>query len=83
MKTFHIESATTYFASYLSINNIEWKQYHLMMIGFNMICKSSITIGICWGDGIGEHISNQAERVDFDMSFQTIRIELFTSILKD
>ena len=25
--------------------------------------KEEITIGICWGDGIGESISNQAERV--------------------
>ncbi|MEK9727648.1 MAG: isocitrate/isopropylmalate family dehydrogenase [Candidatus Margulisiibacteriota bacterium] len=29
----------------------------------NYANKSSITIGICWGDGIGEEISNQAQRV--------------------
>ena len=34
-----------------------------MMIGFNMTKNHPSTIGICWGDGIGEHISNQAERV--------------------
>ena len=25
--------------------------------------KESIVIGVCWGDGIGESISNQAQRV--------------------
>ena len=25
--------------------------------------KSPIVIGVCWGDGIGESISNQAQRV--------------------
>ena len=29
----------------------------------NYASKKSIVIGICWGDGIGEEISNQAQRV--------------------
>ena len=63
MKNFSIESATTYFKQLLIdqqhrveaiSSDDDWVQYDQ---------KSSITIGICWGDGIGEHISNQAERV--------------------
>ena len=58
-----IEEATTYFKNLLfeqkerieSIqNNSEWTNYEE---------KQHIKIGICWGDGIGESISNQAQRV--------------------
>ena len=58
-----IDEATHYFKELLLeqqnrvsklSNEQEWVDYSQ---------KEEITIGICWGDGIGESISNQAERV--------------------
>ena len=63
MDNHSIESATQYFkelliSQYDRISSLsqssDWVDYSK---------KSSITIGICWGDGIGESISNQAQRV--------------------
>jgi isocitrate dehydrogenase (NAD+) len=58
-----IEAATNHFNALVEqqmkriadiSTNGEWVDY---------TTKKIIRIGICWGDGIGEHISNQAERV--------------------
>ena len=63
MDNFSIDDATKYFKQLLQsqverVNNLkkssEWVDY---------TSKDVITIGICWGDGIGESISNQAQRV--------------------
>lgn len=63
MKNLSIDEATHYFKNLISdqmkrvsrlSNQSEWVDYSK---------KDRLTIGICWGDGIGESISNQAERV--------------------
>lgn len=63
MKNLTIDEATRYFKELLTdqmkrvsrlSNQSEWVDYSK---------KDRLTIGICWGDGIGESISNQAERV--------------------
>jgi len=63
MKNLTIDEATHYFKELLTdqmkrvsrlSNQSEWVDYSK---------KDRLTIGICWGDGIGESISNQAERV--------------------
>ena len=63
MNNLTIDEATHYFKELLTdqmkrvsrlSNQSEWVDYSK---------KDRLTIGICWGDGIGESISNQAERV--------------------
>tara|TARA_Y100001935_G_C17309646_1_gene514896 strand:+ start:4800 stop:5957 length:1158 start_codon:yes stop_codon:yes gene_type:complete len=63
MKNLTIDEATHYFKDLITdqmtrvsrlSNQSEWVDYSK---------KDRLTIGICWGDGIGESISNQAERV--------------------
>ena len=63
MKNLTIDEATHYFKDIITdqmtrvsrlSNQSEWVDYSK---------KDRLTIGICWGDGIGESISNQAERV--------------------
>ena len=63
MNNYTIDDATKYFKDLLEsqvdrLNKLatssEWVDYST---------KDVITIGICWGDGIGESISNQAQRV--------------------
>ena len=44
-------------------SKIEFLNYRTNRNGWITLKKEEITIGICWGDGIGESISNQAERV--------------------
>ena len=63
MKNLSIDEATHYFKELLTdqldrishlSNQSDWVDYTK---------KNPLIIGICWGDGIGESISNQAERV--------------------
>ena len=63
MNNYTIDEATIYFKNLLEsqierVNNLakssEWVDYST---------KDKIIIGICWGDGIGESISNQAQRI--------------------
>ena len=63
MSSFSIDEATRYFNQLLTEqlertqrieNQSEWVDYSN---------ADSITIGICWGDGIGEEISNHAQSV--------------------
>jgi isocitrate dehydrogenase (NAD+) len=63
MKNKTISEATSYFNQLLSdqVQRISLIEANHDWINYNE--KDSITIGICWGDGIGESISNQAQRV--------------------
>jgi len=63
MKFTSITSATNYFEQLLIEQQNRVDALSVSSDWVDYESKPTITIGICWGDGIGEFISNQAERV--------------------
>tara|TARA_A100001015_G_scaffold82410_1_gene91399 strand:- start:5630 stop:6787 length:1158 start_codon:yes stop_codon:yes gene_type:complete len=63
MKNRTIDEATQYFKDLLLEQNDRVNKLSNQPDWVNYLEKKKLTIGICWGDGIGETISNQAERV--------------------
>jgi isocitrate dehydrogenase (NAD+) len=63
MKNLTIDEATHYFKDLLTdqIKRVTQLSHQSEWVDFSK--KIPLTIGICWGDGIGKSISNQAERV--------------------
>ena len=63
MKNHTIDEATQYFKELLLEQHDRVNKLSSQSDWVNYADKDQLTIGICWGDGIGETISNQAERV--------------------
>jgi isocitrate dehydrogenase (NAD+) len=63
MSHISIETATQYFKQLLIDQEERIMQLSHDSNWINYNEQPKIVIGICWGDGIGEHISKQAERV--------------------
>lgn len=79
MKNHTIDEATKYFKELLLEQHDRVNKLSNQSDWVNYTDKDQLTIGICWGDGIGETISNQAERVlrhvlDSDISSGRISI---------